>query len=178
VATAVRREYARSNFNVLEIGSDRMKTLLCCVVTAVVTASATAGLEYARGAGDNSAATPAVCGLRVEGTGYSTHKAYVCNLDKMPSHQSDGFEVRLREIDLRCNAYPADPSNNLPALFACDRLSVDPLKCTDGVFGSWSMTASARRYEVDSTKACRTQAKPPGYKFTSGYYRHVFARNP
>jgi hypothetical protein len=97
----------------------------------------------------------------------------------MPTEQEEGFELRLREIDLRCDAYAADTSPpSTPAMLTCDRRSFPSTKCVDDVFGSWSLVASARRYEIDSPQTCKTLAKPPGYKLTSGYKRSVFVRNP
>src|SRR5262245_30821233 len=102
-----------------------MKTLICCALSAVVTAGGVAGLGYAR---SDQAASPAICGTRVVGTGYVARKVYVCTLAKMPTVQQEGFELRLREIDLRCNAYAADTSENSPAMLACDRLSLPSTK--------------------------------------------------
>ena len=152
-----------------------MKTLLACIVTALITAGSVTALGLAGGATGEG---PITCGPTVEGSGYSQHRIYVCTVRSMPVPGGEGFELRLPVIDAVCNAYSANASSNLPASLICDRLSLSSIKCVDGVFGSLGVVVSARRFEVDSAQRCVTRAKPPGYELTSGYTSHVFRRNP
>jgi hypothetical protein len=152
-----------------------MKIFLACTLTALITAGALTGLGLARSSRGQSSIA---CGSTVEGTGYAQHRAYVCTLQSMPALGGEAFELRLPVIDIGCNAYAADSTSNLPAMLSCDRLSLSSIRCVDGVFGSWAVVMSARRFEVDSPQQCVMRSKPPGYKLTSGYTPHVFLRNP
>lgn len=152
-----------------------MRIFLACFVTAAVTAGVVTGLGPAERASSQGSIS---CGATTEGSGYMTHRAYVCTLRSMPKLGGEAFELRLPVIDVGCEAYAADASSNVPASLDCDRLSLSTVKCVDGVFGSWAVVLSARRYEVDGPQSCVTRSQPPGYKLTSGYQSHVYYRNP
>ena len=157
-----------------------MKILLYCTVTAVLAVSGAAGVGYASGALNHSryTYTPANCVTPTRGRGLFTRKVMVCTLTKLLPEGLESFEVHIPDIDLRCVAYGPKTTKNVPARFDCDRLSLPAKKCTDGIFGSWSMVAAANHYEVDSPPTCKTRYGKPDYKLTSGSTSQGFPRNP
>jgi hypothetical protein len=156
-----------------------LRTFILCGVTALVTAGVLTGFGLAeRTTGQATPNTPAQCGSRTEGSGTHEQQIYVCTLKTMPTARQEPFEMRLPAIDVKCDAYAADTSHNISASLHCDRLSLSSIKCVDGVFGSFAVVLSPRRYEINSPQSCITQAKPPGYKLTSRYTPHVVLRNP
>ena len=157
-----------------------MRTFILCGVTALVTGACSQGSGLQSEPQDEATPnTPAQCGSRTEGgSGIHEQQIYVCTLKTMPTARQEPFELRLPAIDVKCDAYAADASHNISASLHCDRLSLSSIKCVDGVFGSFAVVLSPRRYEIDSPQFCITQAKPPGYKLTSRNTPHDFLRNP
>src|SRR4051812_45692178 len=100
-----------------------MKTLGVAIASSLVTAAVLTGIAFGRS--HQHSGTPK-CGIRTQTTGsiYGRHDVYVCTLRSMPTYSQAGFELRLPVIDARCTAYAADAGSNLPAMFACERLSL------------------------------------------------------
>jgi hypothetical protein len=150
-------------------------------LVALVTALATAGAFVGLGLGGQASGVR--CGLLTQGTGYAAERMYVCTLRTMPAQGEPPFLLRLPTIDILCQALHANGSTNFPDTFSCDRLSDDTgdglPKCIDSTLGSWSVSISARHFEIDSPQSCKQFGKLAGeYKLTSGYTSRTFQRNP
>lgn len=98
----------------------------------------------------------------------------ICVIPRLPTGGVyRDYEIRVPSLDVTCSVTPESPNPNpqysTPKAISCDRLSVDPLKCNDGVFGSLSVFITIRRIEVDTPQRCVLTTANPGYKLTSRY---------
>jgi hypothetical protein len=99
----------------------------------------------------------------------------------MPSNSTAGqaFEPRLpRSSTSSVTRGLLTHRRTLPAFVACDRLSLNALKCIDCVVGSCAVSMSACRFEGDRAQPFITRAKPPGYRLTGTYTPHVYYGSP
>src|SRR5262245_6944936 len=132
------------------------------------------GLSLSSMAGRSQRPRPISCGWPKR-----SHLTYRCVVPRLAPNAPFFYKLDFPQFDLSCLASAEQRRTpTSPAGLGCDRLSVRRPKCNDGVIGSTGVFMTARRFEIDEPRRCVMTRKPPYYRVTRGYVRHVYPRNP
>src|SRR4051794_26581848 len=95
--------------------------------------------------------------------------SHACTFSALPVGALGQYTLNFPGIDLACIYGADEPSLSLAASLTCDRLSLNGVRCNDGLLGSMSAVITVRRMEIDEPQTCVAKTAPPGFKILRGY---------